>query len=616
MGATFKMPTYEHRQLVDSISKLDTMPHDIGAYADWIKAGAHLDLIRRNALADELIIYASGDYTFVHTVVVPEDAYKAVDVEDLLDCRADPFDALAGYCWGGGRDDVWIERSDAICGSKSIQGSSQLVFARTIPESADRDRLYYEVSQEYAHITQIHFLREHDAYCRFDKLGDLEYVVSLTTNSNPGEVSLVTFKRDPLEEYLAANSSVLVRMFDFTLFDRSGFTSWSSTPEDLIRERNLYYNQKVDEKRAAYTNGIQIILPRKTKDKLFAAIKGDQIIEGSLQYVEFTALDWRNGCVTSISTNPRATTNYFRTSGNTLPFELSPVFFRPDVLLKYKSDTEKYVVSDRGIRCRSAWELRSYDINDAGQVHAYICDLRRLPYEEQLYWKSFNEKPKTGISKRALVNDFKGEWVELTDPLLRIKTLLDRWKEKKVPWWTLRDDAAINHVSTPRTSSRDEWARAFANLSKLVIEGFQTRAIRVRLSEMEIEWTKDERSLALLQRALSSDARSAPSRRVSGLRAVQAIRSKVDAHAGGSESDELSRDAIREHGNYTAHFEHVCRMVLDELEQIERALGDAKEVSWSRKSGRHVRVYPRPRGGPTRWRRKGVGSQRSSRPRW
>ena len=262
-----------------------------------------------------------------------------------------------------------------------------------------------------------------------------------------------------------------------------------------------------------------------------------------------------------------------------MPFELSPVFFRPDVLLKYKSDTEKYVVSDRVIRCRSAWELRSYDINDAGQVHAYICDLRRLPYEEQLYWKSFNEKPKTGISKRALVNDFKGEWVELTDPLLRIKTLLDRWKEKKVPWWTLRDDAAINYVSTPRTSSRDEWARAFANLSKLVIEGFQTRAIRVRLSEMEIEWTKEERSLALLQRALSSDARSAPSRRVSGLRAVQAIRSKVDAHAGGSESDELSRDAIREHGNYTAHFEHVCRMVLDELEQIERALGDAKEVS-------------------------------------
>ena len=430
-------------------------------------------------------------------------------MDDLLDCSADPYHALAGYCWGGGRDDVWIERSDAISGSKTIKGSRQLLFARTIPESADRERLYYEVSQEYAHITELHFLRERDAYCRFDKHGDLEHVVSLTTKRTPQGVSLVTFKRDPLEEYLAASSSVLVRMFDFTLLNRSAFTAWPDTPEDLVRERDLFYHQKVDGKRAAYTNGVQIIFPRKTKTELFAAITGDQVFDGSPQYVEFTALDWRNKRVTNISTDPRATTNYFQTAGNTRPFELSPAFFRPDVLLKYKSDTDKYVVDNRDIRCRSAWELRDYDINDAGQVHAYICDLSRLPYEEQLYWKSFNEEPKSGISERAYINDFKGEPVELTDPLLRIKRLLNRWRDKRVPWWTLRDDAAITHVTTPRTRSRDEWARAFSNLAKLVIEGFELRAIRARLSEMGIEWTKEERSLALLQRALSRDARRA-----------------------------------------------------------------------------------------------------------
>ncbi|MCY4372920.1 MAG: hypothetical protein OXC31_04045 [Spirochaetaceae bacterium] len=552
------------------------MPPDIDTYADWIKAGAHLDLLRRNALADELIIYASGDYTYVHTVVVPEDALNALDVDELFDCSSDPHHAVAGYCWGGGRDDVWIERSEAISGSKTLKGSRQLLFARAIPESVDRERLYYEVSQEYAHITEIHFLREHDAYCRFDKHGDLEHVVSLTTKSTPQEISLVTFKRDPLEEYLAANSSVLVQMFDFTLLNRSAFTAWSDTPEDLVRERNLFYRQKVDGKRAAYTNGVQIILPRKTTTELFAAIKGGHVAACSPQYVELIASDWRNKCVTNISTDPQATTNYFRAEGNSLPFELSPAFFRPDVLLKYKSDTDKYVVDDRVIRCRSAWELRRYDVNDAEQVHAYICDLRRLPYEEQLYWKSFNEEPKAGISKRAYINDFKGEWVELANPLRRIKMLLDKWREKKVFWWTLRDDAAITHATTPRTTSRDEWARAFSNLAKLVIEGFELRAIRARLSEKGIEWSMEERSLALLQRVLSSDARSGPSRQVAGLRAVQTIRSKVDAHVGGKESDQLSRDAIRDHGTYTAHFEHLCRMVLDELEQIERDLGDAE----------------------------------------
>ena len=52
-----------------------------------------------------------------------------------------------------------------------------------------------------------------------------------------------------------------------------------------------------------------------------------------------------------------------------------------------------------------------------------------------------------------------------------------------------------------------------------------------------------------------------------------------------------------------------------ELQELKQDSHDSG-MSWSRKSGRHVRVYPRPRGGPTRWRRKGVGSQRSSRPRW
>lgn len=257
------MSTYEHRQLVDTIAQLDTLPRDPEAYAAWITAGAHLNLLRRNSLADELIIYASGDYSFVDSVVVPEDALDPIDVDDLLKWSGDPRCALAGYCWGG--DDVWIDRSGPISGSKSLKTGRQLLFSRTIQESVDRARHYYEVSQEYAHLTDIHLLQEHDAYCRFDKHGDLEHVVSLTSRNTRPEVSLVTFKRDPLEEYLAANSSVLVRMFDFTLLNRFAFTSWPDTPEDIVRERDLYYSQKVDHRRAAYTRGVQIIFPRRRK---------------------------------------------------------------------------------------------------------------------------------------------------------------------------------------------------------------------------------------------------------------------------------------------------------------------------------------------------------------
>ena len=124
--------------------------------------------------------------------------------------------------------------------------------------------------------------------------------------------------------------------------------------------------------------------------------------------------------------------------------------------------------------CRAAWHLEGIDVNEAGQVHAYICYLRRLPYAEQLHWLSFNEPPKAGISQRAFINDFKGEFVFFTDSLQQVMSIVRRWRDDKVVWWTLRDERLLERVNTPLTASRDEWAEAFMDLAKLVVEGFET----------------------------------------------------------------------------------------------------------------------------------------------
>ena len=47
-------------------------------------------------------------------------------------------------------------------------------------------------------------------------------------------VTLVSFKREPLEHYLAASGSVLVRMFDFRLLRFDDFTEWPEGPEQLF----------------------------------------------------------------------------------------------------------------------------------------------------------------------------------------------------------------------------------------------------------------------------------------------------------------------------------------------------------------------------------------------
>lgn len=564
------MHNYEHKKLIETITRLDEVPGDSKLFAEWIKAEAHLDFLRSNARADELVIYASGEYTFIHSVAVPNDRLSPVDQQDLMQWSFNPFTSIASYVTGGGSEDVWVERGLSGTGTKTLKDAVQLIFGRTFEGWTGPGRTYYELHQEYAHLTDIHWRPEMRAYCRFNEHGDLEPVVSVASREDKASnMVLVSFKWEPLEEYLATSNASLVRMFDFTLLRRSGFTGWPDGSEEEISEsEDFFYRRKVIPMYAAYTRGVQIIRTRRSREVIFTSMRDGWFGKQNKKYVEFIAYDWRNKRVTKISTDPAATTNYFQAEGNTLPFELSPAFFRPEVLLKYKMDRDKYKVGERDVSCRAAWHLEAIDVNEAGQVHAYICYLRHLPYEEQLYWLSYNEPPKAGISERAFINDFQGEFVNFVQPLQKVLSIVRRWHNDKVAWWTLRDEKLLERVNVPLTTSPDEWAEAFMDLAKLVIEGFGTNAIRAALDVAQTSYDKDDKTIALLEKHLSKA--SGAGRKLVGLRTVQLLRSKAKGHAGGSEAQQLAQNALMEHGTFANHFQHVCAQVADELEIIEK----------------------------------------------
>ncbi|WP_044124416.1 hypothetical protein, partial [Vibrio cholerae] len=108
--------------------------------------------------------------------------------------------------------------------------------------------------------------------------------------------------------------------------------------------------------------------------------------------------------------------------------------FKPEVLLKYKTDRDRYTLNSRSVYCRGAWELKTFDVNSAGQVHTYLIYLSHLPYEEQLHWKQYNERPKAPISKRAMENDIEGKWSNDYDALLSLKDKLEKLNSQGVPW--------------------------------------------------------------------------------------------------------------------------------------------------------------------------------------
>jgi hypothetical protein len=565
---------FQHKKLIEAIGKLDEAPSDSNDFSEWIKAEAHLKFLSESALADELVIYGSGEYAFVHSIVVPNDRLSPVDKDDIMGWNSSPYVPIASYVARGGRDDVWIERGLSGTGTKTLEGALQLVFGRTLDGWTGPGGRYYEIHQEYLHLTGIHWRPEKRAYCRFNAQGDLEPLVSVSSRDDSGRnTALVSFTRKLLEEYLVACNASLVRLFDFTLFRRSGFSGWSDEPPIRFYDSDeLFYRQQVMPAHAAYTRGVQIIRPRRPEEAASTGVTHGGIRKNRRAYAEFISYDWRNNRIARISTAPNATVNYFNAVGNSLPFELSPAFFRPEVLLKYKADRDKYTVGERDVSCRATWHLEGIDVNEAGQVHAYICDLRRLPHTEQLHWLSFNEQPKTGISERAVTHDFKGEWVDFAGPLQKTLSIIRRWHENKVAWWTLRDEKLLNRVNTPLTESRDEWAEAFMDLAKVVVEGFETKPLRAKLDAAHVPFENDDKTIALLEKLLNKAGTAGDVRKLVGLRTVQNLRSKLKGHVGGSDAEQLAQDALTEHETFGNHFNHLCALVADELGSIERSI--------------------------------------------
>lgn len=555
------MPSFEHTKLIKRIADFDSVPTDEHSFLEWLKARKQLDLLIENAHSDEIIMFALGRYAYVHTILVSNDVLSNIAQDDLYNWDGRHCDYVADYTYNLGGGDVWVSRGDSSSFSREHGGVTQIIFEREFNGAKGEDRNYFEINQEYAHLANIHWSSAESAFVKYNELGDIEPIVSVTNYDNDNKISLVTFKREPLELYLASINSSLVRRFDFTLFKKGDFSGWSDNPENNITEsENFSYRQKMDGD-ASYTVGRQIIRGKTPKEHLFADFKG----ETPQQYVDFIAHDWRNNKIYEISTDPKATTNYFEAENNDLPFELSPAFFKPEVLIKYKNDSDKYTVDENRINCRESWGLRSYDINDARQIHAYICDLRNIPYSEQLYWKSFNEEPKSGISENAFLSDFKGEWRKNVTPLSQVLRTMQKWDDKKVSWWKIKDRNLINQVNTPITSNKDEWAEAFMALAKLIIEGFDIKNIRKKLDDYNIEYTNAERSISLLEKLAEYEGYG----KLNGMVTIQLIRTKLKGHANGSEARKIEKEALKKHGSFQNHFEHTCQEILQELNIIE-----------------------------------------------
>ena len=455
------MGSFEHKKLLEEITQGDLCPGNDEDFEKWRSGIGHVDMLRHNAHEQsELIVAALSPTVFVHAAMVNVDHPGLRDNERLLKWNTTLFSqrALTRFRF---------EPYEPDWGTEALSGGAPLVYGRCFEGLNDQEGTYWEVAQTYVHHLDIHWQDERRAYCRFDRRGDWDDVVSVTDGLSDEDVTLVSFSRDPLDQYLVEHDAVLVQLFDVTFRRPDSFRDWAgSTYVRHGMDSGLsFVHQSAKDGSIAAVRGVQIVRPRisrqQVEQRLTTSYWGAEMETGrSRPPRAFTVQDLRNDQITTVTTDPTTTTNYFVASENSLPYETSPAFFRAEVLAKYKADSDKYTVGETTISCRGGWMLRDYGVNEAGQVFTYICRLRELPREEQRHWAIYNEPPKAGISERAYTTDFLGKWPDTQTPREAVVYLLQRWIHLGVKWWKWRPDAPPDRlVIVPRMENRDEWGK-------------------------------------------------------------------------------------------------------------------------------------------------------------
>jgi len=577
---TLVLCNYRRRQMKmkDIVQQLCALsspaPHNGGSFNNWLEHEDALQFLKENAKQEELVMYAGLRNVFIHAVAIPSGRVNPPDVADLMSWDFNAHGGVAGVSYCFNPPDVRIERSLSHTSTKTFDGGTKFIFPRSF-EGLLGENHYYEILQEFLHFFDLHFMSERKAYCRLDKHGDIEDMIRIINVPRSGDESggtIILFKREILDEWMALTDSVVVQTFDFTRLRTEEFKGWPNIEPRRVVDGELIYRTIVEKDHASYVRGVQIIRSEVSKEDLISKFsEGFQKQEEDRKYASFIAFDFKNRVVREISTAPEESANYFTKSD--LPFEMSPAFFKPDVLLRYKSDKDKYTLGDRSISCRGAWDLQTYDINEAGQVHTYIVYLRRLPYEEQLYWKAHNEAPKGSISKRAFTTDFEGQWHFDYDALPSLKSLCQHWHERQVPWWKLRSESKIGNVHYPVTNSADEWADELMSLDQLVVEGFEEKWLRQRATELGRNPDGKLRSLKLIEECMIGLGYEGDHARqiIAPLHLLHELRSKVKGHASGGKSIELRRKALSSHKTYPKHFESLAGECDDSLRAINEA---------------------------------------------
>lgn len=570
------------RILNDWLSLNNKIPSEVDDYKKWLLYEDILSFFKKEKLNDEIIIYTSTSLPssiLLNSFFVPKPEVDSISdplIQEILARDFYPYEPwMVNYTIPNTENtniedyNFSLEEDSRVCSdkSKSISKYEGILFRRSFLGKYSQKE-YIEISQKILHSQDLHYVHERKAFCKFDTLGEI--VNHITVHYEGEKVIAVIAKREVLDQFMAITNTSLIRIFDISRTP-TNFQGFGNEREPiLIRdEENKIFCDVAYNLTASYLRGFQIIDCKEPKESVLKNIISLNT-DGYKEYVKFLAHDWKNKLVSELSCDPQKLGNYFIKSE--MPYETSPAFFKKDVLLKYQNDPDKYTIDRGSINCRGVWHLKSYDINEEDQVHVYLIDLAQLPYQEQLYWKAYNEKPKGTISKRAFINDFEGEIYHDYDPLHNLKSQLNAMYNEGLSWFYNKDIKLIDEIHYLTTSSKKEWKQSITNLNILLVDNFNKQGLTKLAGASDIMVSKEYGSLRILREYLikKEHEKDLVESITLPLFELNDLRSNISSHSQ-SKGEELLDNIIDNHGDLGKHFKHLiqsCDQSIKKLREI------------------------------------------------
>ncbi len=560
-------------KILDTLHHISKIPrHGTDDYKQWLEQKDFLQFLLDMSHGD-VPLYVSYKGTYIYSVFLPQNCLRGNYIDDLMKWNCSP-DSSWGYTYSYDKKEGVRNISPSppfdFSGSKLLKNATPITFLRSF-EGRIGQKSYIEVFQLLTHLNDLHFVEEKNAYCRLNRDGDIEEIIKI--HHTPGDI-LVTIKQDVLEHHLFLYNSVLLRLFDRTLCnDWIRFSEKRRSESNISDKKNKIYARQViafdknDMPTAGSLRGFQIIRNHQPRKKMIKILTGGRL--KPQKYEKFIAYDWKHKKIASFFCDPQKLGNYFVESDK--PFGTSPAFFKPDVLLKYKQNPEKYTLEQRSICCRGSWSLKTYDINEAGQVHTYLIYLGYLPHSEQLHWKAYNEEPKAKISKRAFTTDFMGRWDLSYEPLSALKKSLKDLEEEKPEIWSCSNGKLNQQLNYPVTDSLKEWIDEIHILDKLVVEGLKKPYLKKIAMPLNCYDDKSG-TINLLKKILETKGIDSHeiNEIISPLDEILFLRTKFAGHSSGKEADNIRKDLIAKYGDLRKHFRNLVEKADKSIKELKR----------------------------------------------